>query len=438
MWILPRTLTQSNGSLATVETISDLEEQSAICASSLLVRSKPTPLPTWRRKWKRDSWTRHLSGRIAKPSPTNHSRIESAFLSLPILARDLAPLANASASPTPDTCGRGSGASTSEPDPNTVSLKTSPDTSRLDSPQSSAIWKKMATQLRLEYSARLKSAQLRFASGYSSSQNWNTPTAHPEAPNLGSNRKNGEKSLGAQATKLAQTWPTATVNGNANYKGCSPASGDGLETVTRRTAGLVSSSPTNANLATAAESLAVPPATPTTPTAPAPDPHRTTSTNTAKSAVSSMPGLWPSPAARDVKGANSAEHCLVTGGGQKHMDQLANYVVHAPVSKYWRAPTTGSPNSMRGSGQSGALRLAQGHTMNLQDQVTDFPHILPDPATLTHGEPSSKSLRRLNPLFVEWLMGIPIGWTDCDYVATASSPTAPKPPSAPSTPNSRQ
>ena len=27
--------------------------------------------------------------------------------------------------------------------------------------------------------------------------------------------------------------------------------------------------------------------------------------------------------------------------------------------------------------------------------------------------PSAYGRRQLNPLFVEWLMGIPVGWTDC-------------------------
>jgi hypothetical protein len=33
---------------------------------------------------------------------------------------------------------------------------------------------------------------------------------------------------------------------------------------------------------------------------------------------------------------------------------------------------------------------------------------------------------RLNPQFVEWLMGFPIGWTDCDASETPSCPRSPK------------
>src|SRR4051812_2170403 len=68
MWILPRQLIASSGFLDTAGIISDLNECSQACAASLLVRSKPTRTQIWSRKWKRDSWTRFLSGRIVEPS----------------------------------------------------------------------------------------------------------------------------------------------------------------------------------------------------------------------------------------------------------------------------------------------------------------------------------------------------------------------------------
>jgi hypothetical protein len=79
---------------------------------------------------------------------------------------------------------------------------------------------------------------------------------------------------------------------------------------------------------------------------------------------------WVTPASRDYKGANSETHCTETGGGRKHMDQLSNQVEHS---------------------------------------------FLPAQQTETPGETSSESAptspRRLNPKFVEWLMGMPEGWT---------------------------
>ena len=68
MWILPKQLHTSPFVPDTEALISDLDEQSQLCAQSLLARSKPSPARTWSQRWKRDSWTRHLSGRILKPS----------------------------------------------------------------------------------------------------------------------------------------------------------------------------------------------------------------------------------------------------------------------------------------------------------------------------------------------------------------------------------
>ncbi len=64
----------------------------------------------------------------------------------------------------------------------------------------------------------------------------------------------------------------------------------------------------------------------------------------------------------------------------------------------WRSPTHCSENSLRGAGQDATIRMEQGHTVNLQDQV----------ATICK---TKGTKRRLNPQFVEWLMGFPIGWS---------------------------
>ena len=68
MWILPKQLHTSHFVPDTEALILDSNEQSQLCAQSLLVRSKVSPVRTWLLKWKRDSWTAHLSGRILKPS----------------------------------------------------------------------------------------------------------------------------------------------------------------------------------------------------------------------------------------------------------------------------------------------------------------------------------------------------------------------------------
>lgn len=85
---------------------------------------------------------------------------------------------------------------------------------------------------------------------------------------------------------------------------------------------------------------------------------------------------WPGPAARDYKGANSAEH-MEASSGSLHLDQLANFVEHVflppfspdlPISSAGETCSTASPNIS--------------------------PH---------------SPRRKLNPIFVEALMRWPIG-----------------------------
>ena len=92
---------------------------------------------------------------------------------------------------------------------------------------------------------------------------------------------------------------------------------------------------------------------------------------------------WPTPASRDFKGANSAEHALVTGGGRKHMDQLANFVAYSPRAQ-------------------AILRGQESLLPNLGE---------PQPSASKKSTTPRLLSRRLNPYFVEWLMGWPRNWT---------------------------
>lgn len=91
----------------------------------------------------------------------------------------------------------------------------------------------------------------------------------------------------------------------------------------------------------------------------------------------SSSSVWPTPAARDYREPNGPEH-LTSGSGATHLDQLPNFVRHCSH----RAQQT--------------------------------------PSGQTCSQPGRTSRRRLNPEFVELLMGWPIGWTrtDCAVPAT--------------------
>lgn len=153
---------------------------------------------------------------------------------------------------------------------------------------------------------------------------------------------------------------------------------------------------------------------------------------------------WPTPATRDYKGANSADHLEISTGA-KHLDQLPNFVAHLWVSPSV-AISTGGQTSRSGdrkdelllSGQAQALMdrwmTPRAHEVgNYQysrgDKSKPIPtltgqatlrSILPDRPISTVGEESSHIRRTLNPLFVEWLMMWPFGWTSLALMPPAS------------------
>lgn len=101
-----------------------------------------------------------------------------------------------------------------------------------------------------------------------------------------------------------------------------------------------------------------------------------------------LPGLarlWPTPTARDDKGIDQP--------GRQGGHSLVN------ASRMWPTPRANKwgPADSHGSTPS-----------------------LPTLTTSKPGHECSPECRRLNPRFVEWLQGLPIGWTDCERSATES------------------
>ena len=90
-------------------------------------------------------------------------------------------------------------------------------------------------------------------------------------------------------------------------------------------------------------------------------------------------GSWPIPTRRDYKGTNSPEG-LIRKDGKSRMDQLPNAVKYStPQSRDWKGTSGGFQKGKDLPGQVG------GH---------------------------------LNPAWVEWLMGWPVGWTDLKPLET--------------------
>jgi len=225
MWILPKQLHTSPFVPDMAALISDSNEQSQAFAQSLLVRSKPSPVRTWSLKWKRDSWTQHLSGRMLKPS------LGACFVTAWTCSLGVIPVShfpqpeNDSEKKTPDTCGLGSQMELPLCDPGCASLKTSKGTSVSDSKMSSETWKALVTKRRGEYSARAKSALLTAGNEYLS---W--PTARAACPGSRPNGKGGKVLEEEEVRKKANYGLPAPdnrkTNGSHRESWTTPQAGD--------------------------------------------------------------------------------------------------------------------------------------------------------------------------------------------------------------------
>mgnify|MGYP005996562917 CR=1 FL=1 len=160
MWIIPKNYQLYSafvpGMVASKEDLTLLESS---IESSLMWRSKPTRLQTWLRRWNRVSWLQRLFTQTLKPS---HQKSFETELTLSLAVIPVSPSQQQDCEKERkmnDICGRTLGDTYKQLDLPNVSLKTCKDISRLDSAQSSAIWKKMVTEQRLEYSQRVKLAQ---------------------------------------------------------------------------------------------------------------------------------------------------------------------------------------------------------------------------------------------------------------------------------------
>lgn len=136
---------------------------------------------------------------------------------------------------------------------------------------------------------------------------------------------------------------------------------------------------------------------------------------------------WPTPAARDAKGANSSEHVTTNGTGRMHMDQLPNFVEHG--LKNWPTPSAGVIEAKSKPPIIGT-RKPSDPQIGLADIAVH--HFSPlDPATPSGATTSTRVVSvsgselspttrpvhvlgrlRLNPAFVCWLMGWPFWWTN--------------------------
>lgn len=109
---------------------------------------------------------------------------------------------------------------------------------------------------------------------------------------------------------------------------------------------------------------------------------------------------WSTPSVADVTGGRTSR------SGDRKGELLLNS--QAKTVSSWPTPTSLSYADSHQPGNSRSYNA----TMALASS-------LPAPVTATDGPTSSPERRALNPRFVEWLMGWPTGWTASECSATA-------------------
>ncbi len=227
MWIVPKSLPSSFAS-DTGAFISDSSALSLACASSLRARSKVLPAPIWLRRWKRGCSTRLLCGRTLSPSHTSGftdwwtSSLRASRASpipLPGNGRE------ATMSGSSSTC-----SSMGSPgcDPDSSSSRTSPASSRAgcqmdlfasgtsstDWRKSDTAWQTVRAALRSAYSARRKSAP---PIGGSGSTSWPTALARDwkDCSSASSERDGNPRGRMTLALAVLDRGRRAPANGNS-------------------------------------------------------------------------------------------------------------------------------------------------------------------------------------------------------------------------------
>ncbi len=425
MWILPKQLHTSPFVPDTEALISDLNEQSQACAQSLLVRSKPSPARTWSLKWKRDSWTQLLSGRILKPShgPSFTAAWTSSLSD--IHASRFQPPANASAPKTQDTSGRLSQPELLQCDQVFVSLKTSRDISALGFPTCCKTWQEWVTERRGAWRQRVNAARLTRGSG---SLSWPTIRAseYKDVGPVGSKSHDhmlGKHYLCAVVTQDAANWSTPESHprthtprnvGAGTYRGKEPLANQVAELHGQ-------AAPASSSSLGSRQGL--------WPTASVPNGGQTTSGRADKDTKKQVrlehavrQELWLTPRANEPTGDST----FVTRNGDRGQHCSPSLTIQVEKTAQWGTPAANDANKQNVMCEVNSKQAGLPKSVGLELQR---PWMTPNARDWkgAHGEHFGDRARtqslnnqmeaignkgaKLNPRWVETLMGLPIGWT---------------------------
>lgn len=373
MWLyVPNISTSSQSAPVDSALISASNWQFQALEQSAWSRGKPSRSRNWYQQWKRAIWLQRLFGVMPEPSMADHG-VERLTASLAASRASLtvSPVERAGRT-TNATSGLTLAASSSNPARGSSSLKTSPACSRRGLTKSLAqsgfaeTFTSLALRWREDCSRRQKLAR-RTRESVSSSSQWPTPQVADINQDRGSMeyaekkfQQPGYPNL-ANSAKMFQTsaWPTPTAN---DWKGSGPT----LERADGQMRG--------DRLDYATGQLWYTPNVP--------NGGRTLSSDT-------------SPTGK-------------TADGVKRQVGLENQ------ANWWMTPR---------SHEVGQYQYSRGDKTKPVETLTGQALSHQGPETLTDGEKSSPERRSLNPLFVEWLMGWPPGWTLLAWTDSGCSAT---------------
>lgn len=388
MWLyVPNLSTSSPSAPEAAGSISESNWRFPALAQSVWWRGKPSPSRTWWQRWNRVSWLRHLCGVMPEPSTADAgvdawtaslAASRASLIALPGVSREASTIA---------ISGQPRGASSSSPASGSSSSRTSKACSRpgmtksLEPKGFGETYASLVSRWREDCSRRRKLARAMSVSASSSSA-WRTPTSGSENQLRG----NGQTVHGAfQRVEAGHTlnlqdqvalWYTPNVpnGGRTLGEGTSPTgvTADGV----KRQVGLE---------------------------------------NQAR--------WWSTPRSSD--GEKDGPNQAFGAGGIPLPAQSVDVQAYID-SNTWPTPTAmNRPRSEETLEKARAVRKEKAGQntvpLYLEDLVVRYSP--QDPLTSTDGVEPSTERRSLNPLFVEWLMGWPPGWTllvSTDFACSAT------------------
>ncbi|MER8602816.1 hypothetical protein NKH48_03340 [Mesorhizobium sp. M1233] len=406
MWLyIPNTSTSSQSAPEEAASISASSWQFQALAVSCSWRGKPSPSRNWFQRWNKVSFIRLLCGAMPEPS-TASAGVDAWMASLAASRARVIPLpGRRGEASTSATSGHQPAASSSKLAHGSSSSKTSAACSRrgmttsLEPKEFGETFASWVSRLRADCSRRQKSVRATSASASLSSA-WPTPDATNRVRDEETlakcaafrKRNAGQNTVPLYLAEVAQNWPTPTAN---DWKGSGP-------TLERKDGQMRGD-----RLDYATEQLW---STPRATDGEKGGPNQSFRNGTGLP-LPSQAHQWSTPSVADTTGGRMSR------SGDRSSELLLKGQA-AVLSDQWATPRAKEDGQWQN-----ANRQQTKQTLTLTGQAQAIYSPLAQ-VTVKTGKLHSKERRSLNPLFVEWLMGWPPGWTLLVWTDLGCSETA--------------